>query len=36
LLPEEFIVGKAVIIWKSVDKNGRINWERFLKTMGKE
>lgn len=32
LLPEEFIVGKAWIIWKSVDKNtNKIRWNRFLK-----
>lgn len=32
LLPEEFIVGKAVRIWKSVDKeSGKIRWNRIFK-----
>lgn len=32
LLPEPYIVGKAVLIWKSVDKyTNKIRWERFLK-----
>jgi signal peptidase I len=32
LLPEPFIVGKAVRIWKSVDKEtGGIRWNRILK-----
>ena len=32
LLPEEYIVGKAWIIWKSVDPYvGKFKWERFLK-----
>lgn len=32
LLPEEYIVGKATLIWKSVDPyTGRFRWERFLK-----
>lgn len=32
LLPEEFIVGRAVRIWKSVDKeSGKIRWNRILK-----
>lgn len=32
LLPEEFIVGKAVRIWKSVDKeSGKIRWNRVFK-----
>lgn len=32
LLPEPFIVGKAVRIWKSVDKEtGEIRWSRILK-----
>lgn len=32
LLPEEFIVGKAWFIWKSLDpQTGRMRWERFLK-----
>lgn len=32
LLPEPFIVGKAVRIWKSVDKStDRVRWNRILK-----
>lgn len=32
LLPEPFIVGKAVRIWKSVNKDtGKIRWERIFK-----
>ncbi|MDL2278279.1 signal peptidase I [Parabacteroides sp. OttesenSCG-928-G07] len=32
MLPEEFIVGKAWIIWKSVDPyTGAFRWDRFLK-----
>jgi signal peptidase I len=32
LLPEEYIVGKAWIIWKSVDPyTGKFKWGRFLK-----
>jgi signal peptidase I len=32
LLPEEYIVGKAWIIWKSTDPcTGKFKWERFLK-----
>jgi signal peptidase I len=32
LLPEEYIVGKAWIIWKSVDPyTGKFKWDRFLK-----
>ena len=32
LLPEDYIVGKAWIIWKSVDPHtGKFRWERFLK-----
>lgn len=32
LLPEEYIVGKAAFIWKSVDPySGRFRWGRFLK-----
>ncbi|MDD6209415.1 MAG: signal peptidase I [Bacteroidales bacterium] len=31
-LPEEYIVGKAWIVWKSVEPNNKIfRWERFLK-----
>lgn len=32
LVPEEYIVGKAWIIWKSVSpETGKIRWNRFLK-----
>lgn len=32
LLPESFIVGKAVWVWKSEDKHtGKINWSRVFK-----
>lgn len=32
LLPEEFIVGKAVLIWKSIDPwSEEVRWERMLK-----
>jgi signal peptidase I len=32
LLPEEYIVGKAWIIWKSTDpRTAKFRWERFLK-----
>ena len=32
LLPESFIVGKAVRIWKSVDNStDRIRWNRIFK-----
>lgn len=32
LVPEEYIVGKAWIIWKSYDPfTGKFRWERFLK-----
>ena len=31
LLPEPFIVGRAWRIWKSVDEDGRIRWERVLR-----
>ena len=32
LLPEEYIVGKATFVWKSVDPyTGRFRWERFMK-----
>lgn len=32
LLPEEYIVGKAWIVWKSIDKyTGAFRWNRFLK-----
>ncbi|MBC8603071.1 signal peptidase I [Parabacteroides acidifaciens] len=34
LLPEEYIVGKATFIWKSVNPyTGKFRWERFLKTI---
>lgn len=34
LLPEEFMVGKACLIWKSVDPTTReINWRRTCKTI---
>jgi signal peptidase I len=34
LLPEEYMVGKAGLVWKSVDPyTGRFRWERFLKTI---
>lgn len=31
LVPEEFIVGKALLILRSVDENGEYRWNRFLK-----
>lgn len=32
LLPEEYIVGRAIRIWKSVDKHtDEMRWERFMK-----
>lgn len=34
LLPEEYIVGKAWIIWKSVDPyTNKFRWDRFLKVI---
>ena len=34
LLPEEYIVGKAAFIWKSVDPyTGEFRWERFFKAI---
>lgn len=34
LLPEEYIVEKAWIIWKSLNPDtGRFRWERFLKVV---
>jgi len=34
LLPEEYIVGKAWIIWKSIDPyTNKFRWERFLKVI---
>lgn len=31
LVPEEFIVGKALLILKSIDNEGNYRWNRFLK-----
>ena len=31
LLPEPYIVGRAWRVWKSVDADGKIRWERALK-----
>jgi signal peptidase I len=32
LLPEEYIVGRAIRIWKSVDKDtDEFRWERWMK-----
>ena len=32
LLPEEYIVGKAAFVWKSVDPySGKFRWDRFMK-----
>jgi signal peptidase I len=34
LLPEDHIIGKAIIIWKSKDINtGKINWKRIFKLL---
>jgi signal peptidase I len=34
LLPEDHIIGKAIIVWKSIDKDtGKIRWERTFKTI---
>lgn len=34
LVPEDFIVGKAWVIWKSVNpRNGRFRWDRVLKRL---
>lgn len=34
LLPEEYIVGKAWIVWKSVDPyTGRFRWDRLMKVI---
>lgn len=31
LLPEEYIVGKAWLIWKSIDPyTNQIRWKRFM------
>lgn len=35
LLPEEYIVGKAFMVWKSVDPyTGKWKWDRFMKRIG--
>ena len=32
LLPEDCIIGKAILVWRSTDlQNGKIRWNRFLK-----
>jgi len=33
LLPEDHIIGKAVIIWKSKDMNNKIRWNRIFKLL---
>ena len=33
LVPEEFIVGKALLILKSIDNEGKYRWDRFLKKL---
>jgi len=34
LLPEDHIVGKAAVVWKSTDMlTGKYRWERFLRTI---
>ncbi|GHT65356.1 signal peptidase I [Bacteroidia bacterium] len=34
LLPEDHIVGKAILVWKSVEpKTGKIRWKRICKTI---
>lgn len=30
LLPESYIVGKAILIWKSNDESGKLRWSRVL------
>lgn len=30
LLPESFIVGKAIMIWKSNERTGRLRWDRIF------
>jgi len=33
-LPEDHIVGKAALIWKSEDKKtGKYRWNRFFRTI---
>ena len=32
LLPEDCIIGKAILVWRSTDRNtGKIRWNRFFK-----
>ena len=34
LLPEDFVVGKVALVWKSEDpETGKFRWKRFWKTM---
>ena len=33
LLPDEFIVGKASLIWKSEEPISKIRWKRILKKL---
>ena len=34
LLPEDCIIGKAILIWRSTDRyTGKIRWDRFFKTI---
>jgi signal peptidase I len=34
LLPEDHIIGKAIVVWKSKDiYTGKTKWNRFLKTV---
>ncbi|MBO5268088.1 MAG: signal peptidase I, partial [Muribaculaceae bacterium] len=33
LCPEPFIVGRAVMIWWSEDRNGRLRWRRMLRRL---
>lgn len=33
IVPEDFIVGKAIRIWRSVSEDGTINWERIWKEL---
>jgi signal peptidase I len=34
LLPEDHIVGKAFVIWKSKNRDtGKYQWKRFFKTL---
>ena len=37
LLPEDFVVGKVALIWKSEDpETGRFRWKRFMKKVKQE